>query len=87
MDQAAARTRIVQALQETAVFLRPLNYFWFKEIQKLIEGSGQDGWIEKVSAAVLGRNQLCDLFISPPKEREQFAVLLRKLKETLEPVS
>lgn len=81
--------QIVEKLEEIAVFLRPLNYFWHKTLKSLAlemreAGICESAWIEKVSSALYGRNQLSALFVSPPREREQFQVLRAQLAETLE---
>ncbi|MBU3758373.1 MAG: hypothetical protein FGM27_00360 [Candidatus Omnitrophica bacterium] len=73
-----------EKLEETAVFLRPLNYFWFKEMRRLAAGDGTEAWRAEIAQAVWGRNSLAGLFISPPKEREHFALLLNELKEAFE---
>lgn len=78
--------KLTEKLEEAAVFLRPLNYFWHKALKTLLNEARGEGWVEKAAAILHGRNQLGDLFISPPKEREQFRVLLGQLKEALEPL-
>lgn len=86
--------KLIEKLEETALFLRPLNYFWYKavkaqlaEIQQPAEAKEiEAAWLEKTSLMLYGRNQLGDLFISPPKEREQFQILRKQLAEILEAV-
>ncbi len=83
---------LIEKLEEAAKFLRPLNYFWYKALKALLaevqqsslDGGEESAWLEKVSFTLHGRNQLGSLFISPPKEREQFQALLGQLAEILE---
>lgn len=76
--------KLIEKLEETAAFLRPLNYFWYKALKKLLSETSEEGWLSRVSEILQGRNQLGDLFVSPPKEREQFRILLEQLQEALE---
>lgn len=78
--------KLIEKLEEAAAFLRPLNYFWHKALKALLSETQNEGWVEKAAVILHGRHQLGDLFVSPPKEREQFRVLLGQLKEALQPL-
>jgi hypothetical protein len=89
----SAHQEMIEVIEETALFLKRLNWKWFKELEDLI----RDGkeltaelkdekffeWYQKVKFCLEGEQQLGSLFVSSPLKREAFKELKLKWKQKL----
>lgn len=85
---------MIKIMEDTAFFLKKLNWQWFKELEGLIQEGHElsaevkdekcSAWYKKVKFCLEGERQLGSLFVSSPLKRETFRELKLKWKQKIE---